>query len=49
MELNNIDISTKASEFKIIEDSKDEPSLKEAQEFVVATLRELLFLIVTIL
>ena len=28
------DINTKASEFKIIEDSKDEPSLKEAQEFV---------------
>ena len=28
------DINTKASEFKIIKDSKDEPSLKEAQEFV---------------
>ena len=28
------DINTKASEFKIIEDSKDEPSLKEAQKFV---------------
>ena len=28
------DINTKAAEFKIIEDSKDEPSLKEAQEFV---------------
>ena len=28
------DINTKASEFKIIEDSKDEPSLKAAQEFV---------------
>ena len=28
------DINKKASEFKIIEDSKDEPSLKEAQEFV---------------
>ena len=28
------EINTKASEFKIIEDSKDEPSLKEAQEFV---------------
>ena len=28
------DINTKASEFKIIEDSKDEPNLKEAQEFV---------------
>ena len=25
---------TQASEFKIIEDSKDEPSLKEAQDFV---------------
>ena len=30
------EINTKASEFKIIEDSKDEPSLKEAQEFVVS-------------
>ena len=28
------EINTKAAEFKIIEDSKDEPSLKEAQEFV---------------
>ena len=28
------DINTKASQFKIIKDSKDEPSLKEAQEFV---------------
>ena len=28
------DINTKASEFKIIEDSKDEPDLKAAQEFV---------------
>ena len=28
------DINTKASEFKIIEDSKDEPSLKAAQDFV---------------
>ena len=28
------EINTKASEFKIIEDSKDEPSLKEAQDFV---------------
>ena len=28
------DINTKASEFKIIKDSKDEPNLKEAQEFV---------------
>ena len=28
------DINTKASEFKIIEDSKDEPDLKTAQEFV---------------
>jgi hypothetical protein len=27
------DINTKASEFKIIEDSKDEPDLKSAQEF----------------
>ena len=27
-------INTDAAEFKIIEDSKDEPSLKEAQEFV---------------
>ena len=28
------EINTTAAEFKIIEDSKDEPSLKEAQEFV---------------
>ena len=28
------DINTKTSEFKIIEDSKDEPSLKAAQDFV---------------
>ena len=28
------DINTKASEFKIIKDSKDEPDLKSAQEFV---------------
>ena len=28
------EINTKASEFKIIEDSKDEPDLKSAQEFV---------------
>ena len=28
------DINTKASEFKIIDDGKDEPSLKQAQEFV---------------
>ena len=28
------EINTKASEFKIIEDSKDEPDLKEAQKFV---------------
>ena len=28
------EINTKASEFKIIKDSKDEPNLKEAQEFV---------------
>ena len=27
-------INTDAAEFKIIEDSKDEPSLKEAQDFV---------------
>ena len=27
-------INTKAAEFKIIEDSKDEPDLKEAQDFV---------------
>ena len=27
-------INTDAAEFKIIEDSKDEPSLKQAQEFV---------------
>ena len=32
--MRNTDINTKTSEFKIIEDSKDEPSLKEAQEFV---------------
>ena len=29
-----IDINTKASEFKIIKDSKDEPDLKTAQKFV---------------
>ena len=28
------EINTKASQFKIITDSKDEPNLKEAQEFV---------------
>ena len=28
------EINTKASEFKIITDQKDEPNLKEAQEFV---------------
>ena len=28
------EINTTAAEFKIIEDSKDEPSLKQAQEFV---------------
>ena len=28
------EINTTAAEFKIIEDSKDEPRLKEAQEFV---------------
>ena len=28
------DINTKASEFKIIKDSKDEPDLKAAQKFV---------------
>lgn len=28
------DTNTKASEFKIIDDVKDEPSLKQAQEFV---------------
>ena len=28
------EINTTAAEFKIIEDSKDEPTLKEAQEFV---------------
>ena len=28
------EINTKASEFKIIEDSKDEPNLKESQKFV---------------
>ena len=28
------EINTKASEFKIITDSKDEPNLKEAQKFV---------------
>jgi hypothetical protein len=28
------DINTTAAEFKIIENSKDEPSLKQAQEFV---------------
>ena len=32
--MTNTEINTKASEFKIIEDSKDEPDLKTAQEFV---------------
>jgi hypothetical protein len=32
--MEKIKANTDASEFKIIEDSKDEPSLKEAQEFV---------------
>jgi len=32
--MEKIKVNTDASEFKIIEDSKDEPSLKEAQEFV---------------
>ena len=32
--MTNTEINTQASEFKIIKDSKDEPSLKEAQEFV---------------
>ena len=32
--MTNTEINTKASEFKIIEDSKDEPDLKAAQEFV---------------
>ena len=29
-----MELNTKSSEFKIIEDSKDEPTLKSAQEFV---------------
>ena len=29
-----MELNTKASQFKIIEDSKDEPDLKAAQEFV---------------
>ena len=29
-----MELNTKAAEFKIIEDSKDEPDLKAAQEFV---------------
>jgi len=29
-----MELNTKASEFKIIEDSKDEPDLKAAQDFV---------------
>ena len=29
-----VEINTKASEFKIITDQKDEPNLKEAQKFV---------------
>ena len=29
-----MELNTKSSEFKIIEDSKDEPDLKAAQEFV---------------
>ena len=32
--MENIKVNTDASEFKIIKNSKDEPSLKEAQEFV---------------
>jgi hypothetical protein len=32
--INMTDTNTKASEFKIIDDVKDEPSLKQAQEFV---------------
>ena len=37
------EINTKASEFKIIEDSKDEPSLKEAQEFVGGYVEGIIF------
>ena len=33
-DMTNTEINTKASEFKIIEDQKDEPDLKAAQEFV---------------
>ena len=32
--MTNTEINTKASEFKIIDDVKNEPTLKEAQEFV---------------
>ena len=37
------DINTKASEFKIIKDSKDEPNLKEAQEFVGGYVEGIIF------
>ena len=40
------EINTKASEFKIITDQKDEPDLETAQKFVGPKLRELLFLMV---
>ena len=32
--MTNTEINTTAAEFKIIDDSKDEPSLEQAQEFV---------------
>ena len=32
--MTTTEINTKATEFKIIEDAKDEPTLKAAQEFV---------------
>ena len=40
------EINTKASEFKIITDQKDEPNLKEAQKFVGGYVEELPFLMV---
>ena len=33
-DMTNTEINTKTSEFKIIENQKDEPDLKQAQEFV---------------
>ena len=40
------EINTKASEFKIITDQKDEPDLETAQKFVGGYVEELPFLMV---